>query len=556
MTVALAPASSLEDRIEHVLRRMPGSSAREIVSALNAGQVASHLTKRDVNPTLYRSGRFRSDGGYVPRWTVSGVAPTGRQIERQAVTTAVRNARDVLDDLQPLLAPVVTTRSAPPNRDRIDWGNSWRIATLHLWQREALEAWFDAGGRGVVTAVTGTGKTHLGLEAMLRMHDRGGRSVVLVPTVELQRQWRRRIREHAPELVVAEIGGEAMGPADRADVVVALVQSARKRDLALALSADLLIADEAHRYGSVKWAEALSVHYEYRLGLTATLERSNDDGVDETLLPYFHREVFSYGYSRAVPEGVVAPFDLLFLGVELADDDREEYDDASEKITRAGARLASAGVFDAGPAVAHQRIARLAGAPGPLGRAAKSYESAVRRRRNLLANTSAKVDVFDEVTELIEMSQGTVVFTQTIDAANEAAWRLRENHITAAAVHSKLDPAERRAGLDSLEDRSVQAVCAPKILDEGIDIPNVDLGVVMSASRSRRQMIQRLGRVIRLKPDGRAARFVVLFAENTVEDPAGGSHEGFIQMVRDVARSETVLDAGWDVDGVLDALVT
>ena len=67
---------------------------------------------------------------------------------------------------------------------------------------------------------------------------------------------------------------------------------------------------------------------------------------------------------------------------------------------------------------------------------------------------------------------------------------------------------------------------APRVLDEGVDVPAADLAVIVGASRSRRQMIQRMGRILRRKSDGRLARLAVLFVEGTVEDPAAGAHEG------------------------------
>jgi superfamily II DNA or RNA helicase len=79
---------------------------------------------------------------------------------------------------------------------------------------------------------------------------------------------------------------------------------------------------------------------------------------------------------------------------------------------------------------------------------------------------------------------------------------------------------------------------APRVLDEGVDVPAADLAVIAGASRSRRQVVQRMGRVLRKKPDGRLARFVVLFAQGTIEDPAFGAHEAFLDKV--VAVSERV----------------
>ena len=78
-------------------------------------------------------------------------------------------------------------------------------------------------------------------------------------------------------------------------------------------------------------------------------------------------------------------------------------------------------------------------------------------------------------------------------------------------------------------------LAAPRVLDEGVDVPAADLAVIIGASRSRRQMVQRMGRVLRKKADGRRARFVVVFVEDTVEDPCSGAHETFLEEVVKVA---------------------
>ena len=94
---------------------------------------------------------------------------------------------------------------------------------------------------------------------------------------------------------------------------------------------------------------------------------------------------------------------------------------------------------------------------------------------------------------------------------------------------------DRRIVLSRFATGDLQAITAPQVLDEGVDVPAADLGVILAASRSRRQMIQRMGRVLRPKPDGRRARFVIVYVAGTVEDPANGAHEGFLEEITPVA---------------------
>ena len=420
----------------------------------------------------------------------------------------------------------------------------WTIESLRPWQREALTAWYDAGCVGICEAVTGTGKTHLGLEAVAQTVRRGGRATVLVPSVLLQRQWELRLEEFVGAAVIAKVGGNARGNPKTADVVLAVVNSAASNDLTDIPGMELLVADEVHRYGGEGWAVALRDGYDRRLGLTATLERSSDDGVAELLLPYFTSVVHHYGYDRATTEGVVAPFDLIFLGVDLDPEQRQEYESLGRRISSARKVLIRAG---AKPATLHQQLGALRSMGGDVTKAVIAFENATRERRRLLAETPAKHDAVRSLSEFVRESDGSVVFTQSIETAEAAAHVLREEHLQVEAVSSALTHRRRQELIDGLFDRALDALAAPKILDEGVDVPDVNLGIVMGASSSRRQMIQRLGRIIRLKADGGRARFVVLFVIDSVEDPQSGSRQDFMDEVEDAA-SRVVLLPEWDED--------
>jgi len=104
--------------------------------------------------------------------------------------------------------------------------------------------------------------------------------------------------------------------------------------------------------------------------------------------------------------------------------------------------------------------------------------------------------------------------------------------------------AQRRDILDDLRIRRLDAVAAPRVLDEGIDVPDANLGIVMSASRTRRQMIQRMGRILRRKRPGIAARFVIMFAQDTLEDPANRiERDGFLDEIERISDASGIFDS-------------
>ena len=99
-----------------------------------------------------------------------------------------------------------------------------------------------------------------------------------------------------------------------------------------------------------------------------------------------------------------------------------------------------------------------------------------------------------------------------------------------------MNKSERSLILNEFKQRKIQAIAAPRILDEGIGVPEADLGVIIAASKERRQMIQRMGRVLRLKKDGRKAQFLITYVEGTSEDPCQGAHEAFLDEILPIAR--------------------
>jgi superfamily II DNA or RNA helicase len=135
------------------------------------------------------------------------------------------------------------------------------------------------------------------------------------------------------------------------------------------------------------------------------------------------------------------------------------------------------------------------------------------------------------------------VFTETVRAANHAINRL-DPLVSIDVITGSTARAQRRDILDDLRVSKLDAVAAPRVLDEGIDVPDANLGIVMSASRTRRQMIQRMGRILRRKRPGIAARFVIMFAQDTLEDPANHvERDGFLDEIERISDASGIFES-------------
>lgn len=392
---------------------------------------------------------------------------------------------------------------------------------LYTWQYGALRTWRRHERQGVIEAVTGAGKTRVGVAAAHEARRLGVKVMILVPNAELQGQWVGHIRRHLPEARVGRLGGTLKDSLTGTDVLIAIVNSASTRDTLRAHQQGLVIADECHRYAAMQFQSALQDNYQWRMGLTATYRRR---GGNEPLDRYFGGVIYRIWYPEALAAGIISDFDLAFVGVRFSEAEQAQYDWLSKTISSDGRTLRDdleeRGIFDY--ELFHLEVARLADsrANNPINVVARRYQSAVADRQKLLANTSAKTDAVFRLAPAVEESSRSLIFGHSRRSAHVARDVMLQAGIPAESVMSGMLKADRVEAMEGFRSGRLKALAAPRVLDEGIDIPEADLAIITSATRTERQTIQRLGRVIRRKDDGTIGRLVYLFVIGTLEDPA------------------------------------
>lgn len=418
---------------------------------------------------------------------------------------------------------------------------------LRDWQVEAFAAWSAAGCRGVVEAVTGTGKTRLAIAVLRTVLDRGGRGLVIVPTLELLEQWIRELRTSLPGVRVGRLGGGHDDDLFACGVLVATPHSAAAVPVDLPpATVGVLIADEAHRYGAPTWGAALHEVFTLRLALTATYERT-DEGVADVLAPYFGEVVTRYSFARAVADGTVAPFRIGLVGVPLTDDEQTRHDRADTRVRQLHRELVGVHGMSRDPRRRFEAAAAIVGEADRTGRrgpqvvACREYLARVRERRDVAAGAVGKLEVCAAVAPVLA-GRRSLVFTDTVDQAEAAARVLSRAGRTAETIHGELAGDRRRIRLALFRRGDLEVLVAPRVLDEGVDVPAAEVAVVLATFRTRRQLVQRLGRVLRVKADGREARLLIAHAVGTAEDPQRGGQADFLREVTDVAREVTHLD--------------
>jgi len=435
---------------------------------------------------------------------------------------------------------------------------------LYQWQKDALENWKRSNYIGVVEAVTGAGKTLVAHHALVEHLEKNFDVLIIVPSAELQKQWFRdirRLKDSCENLIrnnypIELLGGGNHDPGARIwRIKIAVVNSAiNRRFTPRNKERALLIADECHHYGAPAFQRALKQEYARRLGLTATYERE-DDGIETYLSPYFKGVCFSLDYKRALAEDVIAKFKIAFVGIDLDANEREMYDDFADKcgyyknkLLRAQPKLKeySFGNF-------MREASRLSRTGDYLGIAARSYLSNFTGKRSLLANSDNKYKCLSGLTEIIRQAERTIIFSQTKKSAGRAIGLLRDNNLNADVLNSDMSDWQRQEILADFESGETEVVAAPILLDEGINVPSADLAIILASSKTKRQMIQRMGRVLRKKPNNEIAKIIVMYAKNTSEDTKLGAHEDFMEEIKDAAMGVKTFESS-DINNITDYL--
>ena len=412
---------------------------------------------------------------------------------------------------------------------------------LDLWQREAIRAWAAAGHRGVVEAITGEGRSRLAYWTIGMALDLGMKVLVVVPTVEGVEHWHRSLRDALPiNRVAKHINGKDTRLASY-DVVVSTAESAAKGSVFGSSFEGLLVAVDAHAFGTAAASPALDKAYSARLGISAAYER-DDDGIATYLDPYFGAVTFRLWYDRALTEDVIAPFDIALVGVQLGAAEQAEYDSCEKHVQDLRAELVNDFGLPARPFAAFKRhVEKLAnGRAGVARTTARSYQKATAKRDELVANSTVRDSILRALASRIRGAETAVVFAATQQAIAHAGRVLDGQGCKTTQSLTR-------------SDRDICILAGARAGDDGSDLTDTDLAIVVGASRSKRQLIQRLDQVITDNADDRHGRLVILYVEGTVEDDLVSDESPFITTVMPQAARLQRFSAG-ETDALLDFL--
>ena len=368
----------------------------------------------------------------------------------------------------------------------------------HAYQHEALAAWEARGRRGSVVLPTGAGKTFLAVQAIQRAQCS---TIVLAPTIDILHMWYYRLAQ----AFQSEIGVYYSGEKLVRPLTVTTYSSAGDLIAAQGNAFKLLIADEVHHLPARTWGEAaLMAPAPYRLGLTATYPEEYEQtggrwSVAELLGPLT--------YSLAIDQLVgnqLAEYRTQRIRVNLTAEERAAYDAAHAIYTGFFRRRQLRKSHGAGWLLELMRLSAFD---------AEARQALLARQEllRLLGSCQEKFAVLDQLLRE-HAEQRILVFTES----NEVAYRISSEYLVPCITHETA-AAERKQILDGFQEGTYRVIATSKVLNEGVDVPEAKVAIVLGGGSGNREYVQRLGRILRKKEQLQATLIEVL-ARHTIEE--------------------------------------
>ena len=398
--------------------------------------------------------------------------------------------REVVEALQAQGAPF---RNIVPryNRLRLDFRPQHEP---HPHQAEALEAWRTQGRRGVVVLPTGSGKSYIALMAIAEV---GRSALVVAPTIDLMNQW----YDLLTDAFGREVGILGGGYHEIDDLTVTTYDSAYMHMDRYGNRFGVLVFDEIHHLPGETYSHGAEMAIApYRLGLTATLERP--DGRHLLLRGLVGPTVYEKGI-RELSGEYLAEYRTERVEVDMVAEERAEYEAARTEFTD----FLESKNLKLGTVNGWQKFVQISARSSAGRRAMLAY----RRYRKVALGTAAKLRVLEDLLKRHPRDR-MLIFTND----NETVYTISREFLIPAITH-QTRTRERREILQAFNRGDFLAVITSRVLNEGVNVPEANVAIVLSGTGSIREHVQRLGRILRRREGKRAILYEVI-SKNTVED--------------------------------------
>lgn len=385
---------------------------------------------------------------------------------------------------------------------------------LRQYQIDAIEKWKENEYKGIFDMATGTGKTYTGLGAVAKLFEDKKRLAIIIvcPYQHLVEQWVEDIEFFNLRPIIGyssskqkdwkkrlenDIFDFSIGVIDCFCFVTtnATYSSKFVCEQMRSLGKDtLLLVDEAHNFGSPSLRSKLYPDIEYRLALSATLDRHGDEEGTELLKQYFGQKCIEYDLQRAIKEKKLTPYYYYPVVVYFNEYETELYRDISYRISKEchKDKQGKVKITEKGKRLLLQRARIVAGASQKIEKLKDLMQKYKEDSHILVYCGATRTQSFEyDYSEKDEENERQIVTVSKL-LGNEL--KMKVTHFTSNESAEEREVIKRKFAFAD----PYQAIVAIKCLDEGVNIPSIKTAFILASTTNPKEYIQRRGRVLRL----------------------------------------------------------
>ena len=350
------------------------------------------------------------------------------------------------------------------------------------WQLKAFNSWIINNHRGVFSIVTGGGKSIYGMMCIQEALSKKivDKALIVIPTITLQDQWQINLSEFF-NLPINEISIWRSKNQKISRINLCVINSLSKINITN-FEDYIIVADECHRYGSDSFYKGINYQWKVTVGLSATPQREYDNYFEDRIVPVLGNLLYEYSYSDAMEDDVINNYDLINIECPLSEGDKLEYDELSKSIGKAWA----------------------------VGNEDRAKILSIKRSRICNEGDSR---ILGGLASIKSIKNGpTIIFFETVSFAKRFSAILTSLSIGHVLYYSGQSSSLRQQNLFAFKEGYYQFLLACRALDEGLDIPSIENAIIISASSTKRQRIQRVGRALRKKEGKDRSKVYTLYS--------------------------------------------
>ncbi len=377
----------------------------------------------------------------------------------------------------------------------------------YKYQEDAALKWLEYNGRGIFDMATGTGKTITALRAVSmlseKLNDKLG-VVIIAPYTHLVEQWNEEVEnfnvmnalicygqgdKNYREKLKNDVGDFCLGVIENFCAIMTY-DTYKSRDVQNVFRRSkgnlCIIVDEAHGMGAPEMQKSMLDNFNYRLGLSATVERKYDERGTNKIFEYFGQKCITYDIKKAINSGALTEYEYFPILVHLTEEELEKYNDLSSKIAKQAMIDSSKGI-----------------------ESSKKIEMLRLKRARIIAGAQNKIKALKEAIIPYQKKNHILVYCGTGSFEGDNSEEEKQIDIVKNMLGNDLNMAVQTfTAINTKEDRKnmidrfsggkfLQALIAIKCLDEGVNIPSIRTAFILASSTNPREYIQRRGRVLR-----------------------------------------------------------